>query len=250
MKMKVILANVSALVVALFLIPLFVLFFFPVVFLPAQVRFRCRFFYAATSGLIATILWVGRLRYRMVGQEKLKILEKTGVIIVANHQSVLDALIFETLLGPLPRIFITNDYSKIPIVGTILTRMHVIVRRVSAQASKQVLDDAIKLARDFGPHIIIFPEGTRYADGEIHKFYRGFAVLAESLGWPIVPVFLSGVYSVMPRGQKFLEPRAEPITIHVGDPLVFDPSRESQEEFLAKVHNWFTLENSKVRCRS
>jgi 1-acyl-sn-glycerol-3-phosphate acyltransferase len=41
----------------------------------------------------------------------------------------------------------------------------------------------------------IFPEGTRYNDGELHAFYQGAAYFAIKTGTPLIPAYIFGDYS-------------------------------------------------------
>ena len=39
-----------------------------------------------------------------------------------------------------------------------------------------------------GIWVVIFPEGTRAAPGEVKKFNAGGAILAEKTGYPVIPI--------------------------------------------------------------
>lgn len=241
MKLMDIFLNIFFILAFLILTPIFLVIAFPVIFLPASFRFRNFWFYKMCGFFSGVLLAAGRIKFSIKNKQALSYLEKHPAIIVLNHQSCLDALVAEKILAGLPRIVFSNDYTRRPLLGQILQRMHVVVRRMSAKSSHDALNTAIFLARSYGNHVVIFPEGTRHADGHIHKFYRGFTVLAEELGRPVIPVLLNGLHKVMPRGSRFLQHVKEPIDVVVGEPIFFDPSRESREEFLDKVHNWFKL---------
>jgi len=225
---------------------IFTVLFFPAIFLPARWRYRCRWHYWGTSIAIRTFLKASFLKFDIQGAEKLSALESKAAVVVLNHQACIDLVIPEMLLGSQPRIFFSNDYSKLPLIGTLLNRMHVIVHKASARTSQLALERAVALAKAHGSHIIIFPEGTRHSDGNIHKFYRGFTILAEQLHCPVVPIFLYGMHKVMPKRSRFLNPFKNTVVVRVGDFLFFRPDLETREEFLEKVHNWFTLECDKV----
>ena len=50
-----------------------------------------------------------------------------------------------------------------------------------------------------GISIMIFPEGTRSADGDIGFFKRGAFQLAIEAGVPILPVLIEGTAGILPR---------------------------------------------------
>src|SRR6185436_10580396 len=58
-----------------------------------------------------------------------------------------------------------------------------------------------------GASVILFPEGTRSRDGRLAPFKRGAFHLALQAGVPVVPVSISGTYSVV---------RPRSIVVHAG----------------------------------
>jgi 1-acyl-sn-glycerol-3-phosphate acyltransferase len=85
-----------------------------------------------------------------------------------------------------------------------------------------------------GEMVLIFPEGTRTPDGEVHRMMAGFCAIARRGKVPLVPVALDGAYDAWPR-QRAL-PR--PATVHVvwGDPI--SPAcaaKLSDDELVAEV---------------
>ena len=62
--------------------------------------------------------------------------------------------------------------------------------------------------------LILFPEGTRSADGKIHEFKRGVSVFSEKSQTPILFLYLDGNHRLMPKGASWAKPGS--LTIHVG----------------------------------
>jgi long-chain acyl-CoA synthetase len=52
-----------------------------------------------------------------------------------------------------------------------------------------------------GRKLIIFPEGTRSATGQMSSFKETFAILSKELNIPIVPVAIRGAHQAMPKGS-------------------------------------------------
>ncbi len=246
MKLCAFFYNFRACATFIALTPIFIILAVPIIFLPPSWRYASRWYYGVGHYCSRIFLRAAGISFHLEGKEKLDALTTTPAVIVINHQSCLDAFIVEMLLGCQPRIAFSNDYSRAPLLGTILRRMHVIVGRSSVRSSNAALDKAIDLAKTHGNHVVIFPEGTRHADGHVHKFYRGFTVLAEQLNRPVVPIFCHGMHKIMPKGSSCMKQRKEPVFIRVGDQFVFDPATQTREEFLEKVHNWFILEAGRV----
>ena len=65
------------------------------------------------------------------------------------------------------------------------------------QLSIQMMAQAVRQ----GGSLLIFPEGTRSADGQVGDFKSTFAALARELQVPVIPVAISGAYRALPRGR-------------------------------------------------
>ena len=69
-----------------------------------------------------------------------------------------------------------------------------------------------------GEMVLIFPEGTRSPDGEIHPFRPGFTALAVRSKAAILPVAIDGAFAAWPRWKKFPGPGR--IRVHFGEPIL------------------------------
>lgn len=78
---------------------------------------------------------------------------------------------------------------------------------------------------DRSVNILIFPEGERSTDGRMHPFRPGLGMMVKELGIPVVPVALSGLERVFPRGARF--PRAGKVMVTFGSPLIITESSVS-----------------------
>lgn len=108
-------------------------------------------------------------------------------IIVANHQSHID-LALTLQLHPKIIVF-TNDWVyNSPFYGWIVRMADYYPASSGYENSLTKLEDLIKE----GYSILIFPEGTRSVDGEIHRFHKGAFLLAERLNLDILPLLIHG----------------------------------------------------------
>ncbi len=69
-----------------------------------------------------------------------------------------------------------------------------------------------------GEMVLVFPEGTRTPDGEIHPFRPGFTALAVRSKATIVPAAIEGAFDAWPRWQKF--PKSGTVRVHYGAPIL------------------------------
>ena len=70
---------------------------------------------------------------------------------------------------------------------------------------------------DEGYSIMIFPEGTRTKDGNIHEFKEGIGFLSQNMDAEILPVKTDGLFYILPRG-KFI-PKLGDILVKTGKPF-------------------------------
>jgi len=96
--------------------------------------------------------------------------------------------------------------------------------------------NAVQALEKYRAHAIIFPEGGRHTDGEIHKFFGGFALLARKTGRPVIPVRIFNLNKVYPAGA-FLAYRY-PIYVVIGKPMYLYEG-ENDEAFKNRVYQWF-----------
>ena len=85
-----------------------------------------------------------------------------------------------------------------------------------------------------GEMLLVFPEGKRCEDGEIHEFQSGFVILASRTHCPIMPVAIDGAYTCWARHSKKITPGV--VRIRCGEPIPADQlALMSREEIAAEV---------------
>ena len=159
------------------------------------------------------------------------------VLFVANHQSVLDAVLIGSLIGSKPHLwFAKKELRGWFLIGLWLSRMSVFVDAESPYAASKSLIKGLALLEKYHLNAIVFPEGGRFVDGKIHLFFAGFAVIAKRIGYPVVPIRIEDAYKAYPPGS-FLA-RDYPVTVTIGKPFVCG-AEESYQEFAQRVYSWF-----------
>lgn len=79
---------------------------------------------------------------------------------------------------------------------------------------------------DRGSSVLVFPEGERTPDGELHTFRPGIGLLATRLNVPVIPIRIDGLWELKRSGKNFA-PRK--VTVSIGKPLSFDPATDPDE---------------------
>ena len=137
-------------------------------------------------------------------------------VFISNHQSIYDIpVIFASIPFQL-RIIAKESLGRFPFLGWHLQRAgHLLVDRSNPDRSA-ILGRWRRLVAD---HIslIIFPEGTRSADGRVGRFRAGSFLLALEAGLTIVPLSVSGSRRVMTKGRLTTCPGH--VTLIVHEPL-------------------------------
>ena len=65
--------------------------------------------------------------------------------------------------------------------------------------------------------MLVFPEGTRTEDGDVHEFKPLVGQLALTYGTDILPIYLGGTRDAMPKGARV--PTRREIVARIGPPL-------------------------------
>ena len=150
-------------------------------------------------------------------------------VFVANHSSMFDAWI---VYGWLPVVFkwiMKASIRKIPFVGTACKAAgHIFIERGASKQALQSLEEA-KSRLVNGVSVVIFPEGTRSLNGEVGRFKRGAFQIAFDVHLPVVPLSLTGLYDVLPKGKYLVHPNRN-VKMKIGKPIDLSIYAEDQQQ--------------------
>ncbi len=162
-----------------------------------------------------------RLKISYIDKESIQALGEGPYIIAPNHISYLDPpLVAASWPGPLHFFASEHLFQQSKWFSWILGRLN--SHPVNRDHGVQAIKDAIHLLHKERKSIVVFPEGTRSADGVIkQELEEGVAFMSVKAECPIIPAYIKGAYQIWPRNRAF--PRCwGKLSIVFGRPI--DPS--------------------------
>jgi len=152
-------------------------------------------------------------------------------VLICNHVSWYDVFALMSCLPLDVRFVGKKEIVKIPFFGPAwLASGHIPIDRSDRRAAIRSLERAGDILRKDGGVIIMFPEGTRSADGELRPFKKGAFMLALQLGVPIVPAAVVGSRSIMKKGSPLVRPGT--MTLRIGEPIPVEGLTEADRDLL------------------
>lgn len=155
--------------------------------------------------------------YRLRRYHTDRIPKSGAVLLASNHQSHFDPPAVGLCNTTRPTHFLARAglFSN-RLFGWLITAVNSIP--ISEEESDIGAIRAILGRLEQGCPVLIFPEGSRSPDGEIHEFKRGIALLLKRAKCPVVPIAIEGAYDAFPRHRRF--PRLSGrISVMVGEPI-------------------------------
>jgi 1-acyl-sn-glycerol-3-phosphate acyltransferase len=141
-----------------------------------------------------------------------------GYMFVANHQSWADIMVLGGCLET--AAFLSKDLIRwIPGVGAGAYACGTVYVNRRAKDSRQVaLDETLRMCRQ-STAVVVFPEGTRSADGELRStIHRGALLGAHRQGLRVLPVGLDGTHRVLPKSMDRVR-RGQRVAVSIGEAL-------------------------------
>ena len=156
-------------------------------------------------------------RVRVEGREKID--PNTAYVMVANHQSLLDILVLFRLFTHFKWVSKIENF-RVPFIGWNMSLNRYIKLRRGDKESVDQMMAACEQALSEGNSIMMFPEGTRSADGRLKAFKHGAFTLAKRVGAPILPIVVEGTAAALPKRGFVLQGR-HAIRIRVLDAIPY-----------------------------
>jgi len=158
------------------------------------------------------------LSYNAFGRDNLP--KKGAFIVASNHASYFDPIFIGIGMHQPLNFMARETLFKNPIFGAIIRSTHAFPVKRNFQDVGAMREAISRLKR--GKPLLVFPEATRTLDGNL-QFERvkgGISFLASEGGVSVIPAYIKGSYSVLPKGAKSI--KVTPISVYFGKPLDFN----------------------------
>jgi 1-acyl-sn-glycerol-3-phosphate acyltransferase len=162
-------------------------------------------------------------------------------VMVANHQSLLDILVLFRLFVHFKWVAKVELF-KIPCIGWNMSlNRYVRLRRGDPESIAHMMRTCEERMAE-GSSIMMFPEGTRSADGRLKPFKHGAFTLAKTVRAPLLPIVVEGTADALPKRGFVLRGRHH-IRVRVLPEIAYERFADaSVPELTEQVHALFAAE--------
>ena len=161
--------------------------------------------------------------------------DEAGLVIIANHPSLLDAMM---LVARLPRSACVMKASLMR--NPFLAAGALLARYIPNDSAHGMVRQAVADLRE-GGQLVMFPEGTRTTRAPINPFQPGFALMAKHAKVPIQTVFIDTRSPYLGKGWPLWRLPPLPIEFAVRLGRRFEPSAD-HEALAREVEAYFAAE--------
>jgi len=180
-------------------------------------------------------VWINPLwNLKIEGRENIE--KDKAYLLVSNHQSLLDILMLYSLFRHFKWVA-KEVLFKVPFIGwNMRLNNYLSIKRDNPRSQFEMLRQAITTLKE-GNSVMIFPEGTRSDDGEVHEFKLGAFKMAEKAKVPVIPIAVDGTWQSIPKKGLMMKHRQ---LIHVKimppvDPSEFEKTADLSEEVYKQI---------------
>jgi 1-acyl-sn-glycerol-3-phosphate acyltransferase len=185
-------------------------------------------------------LRLARLEITVTGLERLDL--GRPYVFMPNHSSFLDVLLVFAFIPHNFRSIVKAEFFSIPLLGlTVKSSGQIPLDRKSPRKGLRSIKRAAELLKR-GVSIVVFPEGTRSPDGQIHEFKTTLFVLPIRTRTPVVPVLIEGTFQALRSGSVLL--KHHPVKVTFLDPVSPDCFSDKDRALYAEKVRWSLVESS------
>lgn len=171
-------------------------------------------------------------------------------LLACNHASFLDPPVFAVACPRELHFFARNTLWK-GYFGTLISSLNAIPIDRNSERDLQSFRRVFAALKE-GGSLLVFPEGTRTPDGELHAGKKGIGMIACRAQVPVVPARIFGSYEMWSRHQKLPRLTAD-LGVSFGPPIPvaeYDPGKTDSQRYdiaAARIMDGISkLENPRV----
>ncbi|MBI3407868.1 MAG: 1-acyl-sn-glycerol-3-phosphate acyltransferase [Planctomycetes bacterium] len=208
-----------------------------------------RLWYDAVHTVAMAVFTLG-FSYRYEGK---RLVPKTGpALFVANHQSFVDPLVVGMATSRHLVYLARKTLFRQSVFAAAIRSLNAVPidqEGVGKEGIRAILNELKK-----GNAVLVFPEGSRTPDGNLHELRPGIHLLIKRTEAPIVPVGIAGAYDAYPIWRNypipaplFLPATERTIAVSIGQPLEARRFAElPRDQAMAELYN--ELQKAHVRA--
>lgn len=139
-------------------------------------------FYSTAKKIVRVLLWPF---YKVGTEYRAELPQEQGYIMASNHVSDMDPVMLGLAFHKPLNFMAKEELFRIPVFNSIIRALGAfpVARGKGDQAA---IDHAVGIVKNGGV-LGIFPEGTRFKDGKLHRLKSGAVVIAAKTGADVLP---------------------------------------------------------------
>ena len=152
--------------------------------------------------------------------------EDQAVLFVGNHRGIYDVITTYPLMKGPTGYIAKKELAKIPFLSWWMYFVNCIfLDRNDPRKGLKSINKAAEMIQS-GISMVIFPEGTRTKDGELHEFKEGSLKIAAKAKCPVIPMGITGTAEIFENHIPFI--KSSHVTVSFGKPI--DTAAMTREE--------------------
>ncbi len=193
-------------------------------------------YFVLTKVFSAPVLAMAGIKVKITGKEN--VIPKTPYVFVSNHVSLFDIPVLQRYVPNNFSFVFKKEIAWIPLFGwQMQLGPHIIIDRQNPEKAMKSIEKAKKMLVHRKISVLLFPEGTRSKTGEMLPFKRGAFHLAAQVGFPIIPVTISGTKNLFQK--KPFKINSGKVIVDFGKPIPVDniSNKKDELELMRKVRD-------------
>jgi len=187
--------------------------------------------YKTYKFLLKVLFKISFINVKVEYEETLDI--NKNYLFMPNHVSLFDAPLMFAYTPHLVSALEAEEHFSWPIYGKLIKMWgNIPINRKNAKSSYNSMMKGKTVLQESNS-LIIFPEGSRTSTGKMKRFKKLPFHIAKKAEASIVPVGVSGIFSVNHKGSFFVKPG----TIKIKYGKIVSTKTKTEEELMLKVRN-------------